>query len=346
MTRMLDDILRQPAALRGVLARLSGSEALRRARAVLDAASEVRVVGIGASFHAATAVATLREGARADDASELLHATSFRRGTALLVLSRSGRSVEVVGLLEIAARHGLRVVAVTNDAESPLARGADVVLPLGVAFDHAVSIVTYSALALAGALAVVPPPPLDDAFGRLPSAIVEWSAALEAWAPPAGPAYFLGRGGSLATAHEARLLWEEAAKAPATALTTGGFRHGPQEVVRPGLLVGLWIHAARRRPEDLALSRDLRSLGAHVMAVGQRLPADAGDLVVQVPSMDPDWQFVLDAIPAQLAAERAARARGVDCDAFRLCEHVVVSEGGLLASPRVPAPMSSPSRDA
>ena len=332
MTRLMEDILRQPAALREVWARLRGSEAIGRARSVLHAASEVRVVGIGASFHAATAVASLLDRARADDASELLHAPSFRPGAALLVLSRSGRSVEVVGLLDAAARHGLRVVAVTNAPDSPLGRRSDVVLPLGVAFDHAVSIVTYSALALAGAMALAEPPDLDGALDRLEPASAEWRAAFEGWEPPPGPAYFLGRGGSLATAHEARLLWEEAAKAPATALTTGGFRHGPQEVVRPGLLVGLWIHGERRRSEDLALARDLRGLGARVLAIGQRLPADAGDLVLQLPSIDPDWQFVLDAIPAQLAAERAARARGVDCDAFRLCSYIVEAEGGLIRS--------------
>lgn len=329
MTRMMDDVLRQPAALLDVLSRLRGAEALRRARAVLEAASDVQVVGIGASFHAAMAVGSLFERARVADASELLHAASFRPGSALLVLSRSGRSVEIAGLADLAIRHRVPVVAVTNAPDSPLARAADVVLPLGVAFDHAVSIVTYTALSLAGALAVADAPALEDALERMPSAIDEGRAALEGWEPPPGPAYFLGRGGSLATAHEARLLWEEAAKMPATALTTGGFRHGPQEIVRPGVLVGLWVHGERRRSEDLALARDLRSLGARVMLVGQDLPPDAGDLVFRVPSIDPAWQFVLDVVPAQLAAERAARARGVDCDAFRLCSYIVEAEGGL-----------------
>lgn len=337
MTRMLDDILRQPAALRDVLSRLRGSESLRRARAVLDAASDVHVVGIGASFHAAAAVATLREGARADDASELLHAKSFRPGTALLVLSRSGRSVEVVGLLDIASRHGLPVVAVTNAADSPLARGAAVVLTLGVAFDHAVSIATYSALALAGGMALAPPPALEPSLARLPEAIAGWRTALEAWEPPPGPAYFLGRGAGAATAQEARLLWEEAAKAPATALTTGGFRHGPQEVVRPGMLVGLWMNETRRRSEDLALASDLRKLGVQVAAVGQGVPPEAGNLVFDVPTTDPAWVFVIDAIPAQLLAERAARAWGADCDVFRLCAHVVEAEGGLFGGSSIKA---------
>ena len=135
---------------------------------------------------------------------------------------------------------------------------------------------------------------------------------------------------SLASAHEARLLWEESAKRPATALTTGGFRHGPQEIVRPGLRVGIWIDREWKREEDLALARDLRRLGARVLAIGRNLPPDAGDLVFDLPPIPAPWQFVADVVPVQLAAETLARARGEDCDSFRLCEYVVESEGGLL----------------
>jgi fructoselysine-6-P-deglycase FrlB-like protein len=82
-------------------------------------------------------------------------------------------------------------------------------------------------------------------------------------------------------------MWEETAKAPASALTTGGFRHGPQEIVEPGLRVGLWIDAKTRREEDVALARDLRKLGTQVLTIGQGVPADAGDLVFQLPPIPP-----------------------------------------------------------
>jgi fructoselysine-6-P-deglycase FrlB-like protein len=128
------------------------------------------------------------------------------------------------------------------------------------------------------------------------------------------------------------LLWEEAAKSPASALTTGGFRHGPQEAVAQGLRVGIWIDGERRREEDLRLARDLRRLGARVMLIGRAVPEDAGDLVFNVPAVPASWQFVVDVVPAQLAAEQLSHLRGVDCDTFRLCSYVVESEGGLLDS--------------
>ena len=66
------------------------------------------------------------------------------------------------------------------------------------------------------------------------------------------------------------------------------------------------------------------------MLIGQEIPDLAGDLVFQIPSIAPDWQFLIDIIPAQLAAEHLARLQGVDCDAFRNCSYVVDGEFGLM----------------
>lgn len=338
MTRLMDDILRQPTELRGCLSRLRTLDSVREAGRRLAGAADVYVVGIGASYHAAQTAATLfaRAGrpVHIADASELLHQPVFRPASVLLVLSRSGKSVEIVGLLDLARRHRLQLIAITNAPESPLGRGADLTIPLGAAFDHAVSIVTYSTLALGAALVAASAlslavPDLDAAFDALEACLPEWSRQLEAWTPPSGPAYFLGRGAAFASAQEARLLWEEAAKSPATALSSGAFRHGPQEIVAPGLLVGLWIDGGYRRTEDFLLARDLVSLDAQVLLVGQGLP-EPGGLNFRLPAIDPAWQFLVEIVPAQLAAERAARVRGVNCDVFRLCSYVVESEGGLL----------------
>jgi len=78
------------------------------------------------------------------------------------------------------------------------------------------------------------------------------------------------------------------------------------------------------------VARDLGKLGARVMLIGRDLPQDAGDLVFQVPATPTGWQFLIDIIPAQLAAERLARLSGVDCDSFRFCSFIVENEYGLL----------------
>jgi glucosamine--fructose-6-phosphate aminotransferase (isomerizing) len=345
VTRLLEDILREPAALRRCLRGLTGTsqDAISQAAALLRDASRVLVVGIGSSWNAGTSVnhALARAGVAAClyDASELQHFGPFPKGAAVLMLSRSGRSVEIVRLVDRIRESQSAIVAVTNTPDSPLAIAADATVFLDSGFDHLVSVVMYSGLVLGGGLiaASVAAFPgsmsleLASALERVENNISTWRQCIEEsnWLDSKAPTCFLARGPSLATAHEARLLWEEAAKMPASSLTTGGFRHGSQEMVWPGTRIALWIDPVSQRKEDLQLAADLRRAGAHVFAVGQDLPEDAADLVINLPAIPAGWQSLVDIIPAQLAAERLARLRGQDCDAFRFCPYIIEEEGGL-----------------
>ena len=81
----------------------------------------------------------------------------------------------------------------------------------------------------------------------------------------------------------------------------------------------------------MTIAGDLKRLGAQVMLIGQNLPVDAAALTFQMPDgARPQWQFLLDIIPAQLAAERLSRLSNVDCDAFRYCSFIVEDDHGLL----------------
>ena len=57
----------------------------------------------------------------------------------------------------------------------------------------------------------------------------------------------------------------------------------------------------------------------------------------QLPQVPADWQFLIDIIPAQLAAERLSRLSGEDCDTFKLCSYIVEDDSGLLGAPKNPA---------
>ena len=347
-TRLFADILNEPAQLARSLSHMlgAGKPALEAAAAVMRGARSVLITGIGASWHAGMAMQTELLAASVPalliDASELLHCAEVPEGAAVVLLSRSGKSTEIVQLVEKCRARSAPIIAITNQAESPLAQGSDIVLNISTDFDHAVSVTTYSAIALAGVLLAL------EATGRSPhpiqaelvqslsaaaAAIPRWRETIEksGWLGEGNEStYFLARGASLASCHEARLLWEEAAKKPATALTAGGFRHGPQEIVRKGLRVGIWIDAQRMRTQDLNLVRDLRKLGASVLLIGQQLEETAGDCVLCLPFIPARWQFLIDVIPIQIAVERLAAVRGEDPDSFRLCSYIVEDEGGLI----------------
>jgi fructoselysine-6-P-deglycase FrlB-like protein len=346
MTHFLRDILRQPEELRQVIELLGDAlyPSLQEAAGIIKQARHVYLTGIGASWNAAVGAGSLFHGQGRPiyllDASELLHGSSIPAESVLIILSRSGRSAEILLLLEKAQAASAKVIGITNFGDGALAQKADISIVLPVRPDHGISANTYISLAAgATALAATVAGAFDAELGRELLRAIEkteskmplWRDQLTAssWLLPDATYYFLARGSSLASSNEAQLLWEEAVKMPAVALGTDAFRHGPQETVISGMRVGIWIDNSVREA-DYAVARDLRSLGAMVMAVGSDLPADIGDLTIEFPLWPAGWQFLMNIIPAQLAAERLALLSGVDCDAFRFASYVVEDSYGLL----------------
>jgi len=347
MTKFYQDILKEPTELSKSLdyTLRDGRASLEEAARILRKSEQIYIVGIGSSWNAGLAVLSFFNAAGRPamlcDASEILHFGAVPKNAAIIVLSRSGKSTEIVQLLDKLASREVKIIAITNTPNSPLALGADVVLKMMAAFDHAVSVSMYSVLAMIGGLlASAIDGGLDNSLGvEIQSAASGAAASLSTWREqiaasdwldPQAPTYLLARGAALGNCHEGRLLWEEAAKLPASAMPTGGFRHGPQEVVRQGLRIALWIDRETMRAQDLALAADLRKLGVKVLLIGQDLPSDAGDLVLQIPSIRREWQFLIDIIPIQIAAELLAHAGNQDCDTFRLCQYIVEDEGGII----------------
>src|SRR5579859_5143564 len=123
MTHFLRDILRQPVELRRTLDHLSGSArpVLESAVAATRSVQHVYLTGIGSSWHVGLNVSALFQSAGRPvylvDAAELVQFAAIPAGSVLIVISRSGRSVEIVQLLAKARESGATVIGITNVAE-------------------------------------------------------------------------------------------------------------------------------------------------------------------------------------------------------------------------------------
>lgn len=272
----LQDILSQPQALESALSRLDLSvldELTRRLNA--GDYDRIMMTGMGASLYglypAWLHLAEHGLPALWVDSAELLHHTLplVTPRTLLWMASQSGRSAEIVRLVEVLQGRGQTLLALVNDLGSPLAQAADLVLPIDVLDEGTVSTRTFiNTLALAQLAAlrlcgVDLSPHLEDlvfTVQGMTAYLQDWPAHLSEIDARIGMPevlFFLGRGPSFASAQAVAQIQAEAAKFPAQALQTAEFRHGTIEIAGPSLTALIYagppaVQALNRRLlEDL-----------------------------------------------------------------------------------------------
>jgi glucosamine--fructose-6-phosphate aminotransferase (isomerizing) len=254
-----------------------------------------------------------------------LYGTPPRMGSALVIgISQSGRSPDVVAVLEASRRQGALTVAITNDRRSDLAVAAEHVVELEAGEERAVA-ATKTYVAEVAVLAMLSAALSGDRESRdeLRSVPAALRVALEQESTIAGLAdswagedrcAVLARGFNYATAREWALKLKEVAYVLADPYSAADFQHGPIALVGEGfpilaiatsgpVLGGMGelldrLHATRAR---LLILSDVASLDG------------LGD-VIRLPGV-PEWLSPLVAIvPAQLFAYHLARARGLDTE--------------------------------
>jgi glutamine---fructose-6-phosphate transaminase (isomerizing) len=345
---LLENIRAQPGALAQVLVHHTGpgSPALEEAARAIRARRKVMFCAIGASYCASVPAATLLGGggieATVVDAAELLHFTHpmIERGSVVVLVSRSGESVEITRLLPVLQARGATVIGVTNEAGSQLAREADVAILIGSPPDQMVAVQSYvGTLATLHMLGMAVLDQMDDrcragmeaVTAAMAEAIPRWEEESQRWRAflqDSRPLYLLARGYSLASALEGALLFHEVAKAPAIAMGAGAFRHGFIEAVDKEFRGLLLTAGGQTRELDIALAREIAGLRGAIRLVGP--PAQDGGAQGldwwEIPVTDPTLAPILEIVPLQFAAYHLAEWRGIAPGSFRVLQQVVRSE--------------------
>ena len=109
-------------------------DAFSRAVALLASAERIGTSGCGHSGilcqHLAHLLCCIERPARFVSPAEAVHGGMgfLQKGDVMVLASRGGKTAELLPILEICKRKGVSVITVTENLESPLALGADVVL--------------------------------------------------------------------------------------------------------------------------------------------------------------------------------------------------------------------------
>jgi glutamine---fructose-6-phosphate transaminase (isomerizing) len=256
----------------------------------------------------------------------------------VLALSQSGRTPDVVEYVERARRRGTFTIAVTNDADSPLAAYADAVLALGAGEEHAVAATkTYTAqvaaLLLLSAHVGGDGARYGDALHATAAALRDVLPGLEQRLTAVAAALadidrmlVLGRGPEFATAREVALKLLETCRIGAMALTATDLAHGPVAALDP--LFPVWAIA----PSDASLPAVSEAVarasaaGATVIASGAAAERLAGaSVAIALPDAPlPLLSPLVSIVPGQLLAGALAHARGLDPDHPRGLQKVTI----------------------
>jgi arabinose-5-phosphate isomerase len=137
--RAFDVALEELAALRARLDPAGFERAVSLVNASRAEGGRVHVTGIGKPEHVASYAASLL--ASTGTPATFLHGTEVVHGSAgqvvagdvVIAISNSGETPELLAAVETVRKLGARIVAVTGDPDSALARAADAVLAAGVA---------------------------------------------------------------------------------------------------------------------------------------------------------------------------------------------------------------------
>jgi glutamine---fructose-6-phosphate transaminase (isomerizing) len=240
-------------------------------------------------------------------------------GAAMMTVSQSGRSPDIVALQQAAKKAGALTIALVNAVDSPVAAAADIVLPLEAGEERSVAATKTFIASSAAAAAIVAAwsgeAALQDGVRRLPVAL---AAALGADWTAGDPLaqeqsiYVLGRGPALPMAAEAALKLKETASLHAEAFSPAEVLHGPLQLVERGFSV------LALAPDDAALPTTRATL-ERLAAAGATLYTAGGDGLPgrRLPSATAS-HGLLDPIAMiqsfYVLAERIARLRSRDPD--------------------------------
>ena len=364
---MLREIYEQPEALAATIRSYVSngslqSEAFAAVTEALRGHQRVVIAASGSSRHAGLAGEIMLEdlaGLTVDVeyASEYCYrSTHTLQDPGVIVISQSGETADTLAALREGKSRGLATAAITNNANSTMAREADASLPTFAGQEKAIPatksfttqlvvlyLLTLSMARLRGRMTAHSVSSLTDQLEKLPglleSSLEGWEKQLHTVAEHTHNArgfLYLGRGIHYAIAREGALKLKESAYVQAEGYPAGELKHGPNALVSKDAPLVMIATQDRNDPDSmlryektLQLMKDMQAQGAEIIALASDGDAEVPKLArftISVPNASEYLLTILEVVPLQLLAYFTAVLRGIDVDNPRNLVKAVVQE--------------------
>ena len=255
--------------------------------------------------------------------------------TLLIVTSQSGRSGEIVALLDrLPQTARALLIGITGDAHSPLGRAADHVVLLHSGDEATVATKSYvnTLAAFHRLIALWRGEPdaravadIRQAADSLVAQAARDGGAIESLAARAlsgrMPRFaMIGSGADTTTVVAGAMVLKEAAKIPAEGYVGGAFRHGPLELAGPGLTALLFGTGGSEDASLHRLARDVAATGSLVVTVAPS--AYSGSEHLAIPGSNELERLVNGMYVVQRFSVALGRATGIVPGAFNYGQKV------------------------
>ena len=333
-----------------------------------EAGDKIVIAASGSSRHAALVAEVLIEDASGiavdvEYASEYTYRSpgvlSGGKGKvkpAVLVVSQSGETADTLAALRKAKSAGQRTLAITNVADSTMAREADASFPTAAGRERAIpatksftaQLVNVYLLSLLAAefRGTLEPAEIElrlreiaDLSGQIEEQLAGWLESVRVVAGryrEAQSFLFLGRSVHYPIAREGALKLKESSYLHAEGYPSGELKHGPNALVGEGIPLVMIATVDRsdassveRYERVVQLMTDMREQGADILAVANKDDEVVKGLATNVIWVREALEALLpisEVIPLQMFAYFTAIDNGIDVDRPRNLVKAVIAE--------------------
>lgn len=240
----------------------------------------------------------------------------------VIALSQSGQSPDLLTYAAAAKTGGAKVLALTNDVNSPLAKSADLHLYLEAGEERAVAATkSYSAELLLSLLVVSAWAKSEINFAALVreangavANITEVSKVVDGFDHSFGITT-LGRGFAYANAHETALKIQETLKIPVSSFSSADYLHGPISSLHENSRVIFMAPAGVVTEAMGATVARIREITPHIYWIGKGFELKNGEISLGGAKLTETLSVIADSIVLQQFAMLLAVKNGLNPDA-------------------------------